>query len=241
MGFFKRLFSKSEQSNKPMTLRPPRVPISDQHRIFLQDKTGNPLPLVNVSVKGMGIRREAPFKAEVGGEIEGSLTIDSQSFPVSARVRHLGPTVAGCEYFGNVLSVRRAIESYFRLEILALNLRPVDESFLKVDPAGKVVWFTDGRENEVYCVTDGNGIVNFHLTFFDNYIEGGRTKPLRSGYVDEEGVCSGVARKGSALLLLNDGISPEMREAANTLIQNLEKMPEDLQAALRGLIGQATR
>ena len=158
-----------------------------------------------------------------GQSFKGLLLIDSQEIAVQARVRHVSKILAGCEFADQSTALRRAVESYLRVEISALSLRPVDEMYLKPDPRGQVSWFTDGKQNEVYCVTDAAGLAAFHMTFLGNYIEGSRGKTLTGGLVNEDDAESDH-QKGSSLLEMNAFLRPEMANLALTFIQNVERM-----------------
>jgi hypothetical protein len=161
----------------------------DHHRIVFRSVApafDHVLRLANISSKGLAIKRVDAPQLHVGEGIEGRLQIDAADFAVAANVRHLTDQVVGCLIAGDNVDLRRAIESYLRLEIIGMRLNKVDDAYLKADSRGKVVWFTDGRHNEVYAVLDQNGIVEFHLTFLGNYVAGGRAKPIMCGYVKED-------------------------------------------------------
>lgn len=244
MSFFKKLFSsKAPDQSQEIFFRPrpPRVRLTEKHQVKFIHSSGRELPLANVSIKGMAVCREQNDGYAAGNNILGKMLVDNDSFNVDAKIRFVSNAVAGCEFMGETIGLRQAIERYFRVEILGLNLRPVDKAFLKPDPAGEVSWFTDGRQNEVYCVTDDDGIVSFHISFLGNYIEGGRTKPLCSGYINEDASTAGPSHKGSALLAVTDGLSTEMEQLACALVDHVEKMPSDLKEALRALMGRGLR
>jgi len=162
--------------------------------------------------------------------IDGALVVDQEDFIIQARVRHLGEMLAGCEFVGENLQVRRAIESYLRVEILALNLRPVDAAYLKPDPRGSGHWFTDGRQNELYCVCDGQGIIAFNMSFLGTYLEGGRGLAIRSGTVQSEQ----NTNKHKASDLLDFAISPTEQtiKLAEIFVNNIESFVPELRTQL---------
>jgi hypothetical protein len=120
-----------------------------------------------------------------------------------------------------------------------MRLNKVDPAYLKPDPRGQVVWFTDGRHNEVYAVVDASGILDFHLTFLGNYVAGGRSKPVVCGYVKEDNEKDAPGHKSSALIDSSGAPTSEMLALASVLIQNVDKMPLDLKNEFKKALAQA--
>jgi hypothetical protein len=234
----KKWFGESRKSQeRALVLRPPRVRVTTLHHILfhrLKDRSRNPISLGNISVKGMGLIRAGAPDARSGMRIKGELEINATGFVIDSEVRHESGSVLGCQFLGEFDALSQAVENYFRIEICALRLNRVDEAYLKSDPAGQVSWFTDGRQNEVYFVTDANGILSFHVSFLGNYIEGGRTVPLRCGHVVEDTEIRG--HKGSTLSALDQSVSADILALGHMLIDNLEKIPDDQAKLLKTLL-----
>lgn len=236
MSIFKKLLGVGK-SERVHTLRPPRVRITTLHRVlFRQLVSGKEacIPVGNISTQGMGLLRAQAKAPALGQRIEGELEVNDSSFKVASEVRHLGDAIVGCQFVGAYDPLSRAIEEYFRVEICALQLYPVDEAYLKHDPAGQVRWFTDGKQNEVYFVADGDGILTFHVSFLGNYIEGGRGKVLRCGHVIED--LPSTKHKGSSLLDLSPQISEEVLRLSHQLIDSLESLPAAEAGLLKALL-----
>lgn len=239
MSLFKKLFGRnpSEPSLGPLPPRPPRVVLNDFHRVFFalkrSDGVSVPLHVVNLSVGGMALPRIAVEGADVGLGFDGRLAVDTVDFPVSCRVRHVSENNLGCEFIDSHPDLRRAIESYLRVEILALKFRRIDSSVLKADPRGETLWFTDGGTNELHAVRDAQGLVEFHVTFLGNYLEGGRGKSLRGGFIQASTSEKTFAFKGSDLLDLKP-VEPEMLALVHGLITRLDALPGDLRAEIVG-------
>ena len=122
------------------------------------------------------------------------------------------------------------------MEICGLQLKKIDPKFLKQVPNGQIVWFTDGNANEVYFLMDKNGVQEFHLTFLGNYVEGGRNKALRAGYVVEEFDVKQTTHKGSDLLEMGPGIENEVLFLGIQLVENTEQMPKEQRELLVKLL-----
>jgi hypothetical protein len=244
MSILKKIFSggKAQEPESKRIQREPRITLGEHHRIvFKADKPvfEHVLRLANISSKGLAIRRADAPSLHVGDSVQGHLQIDAADFAIATSVRHITDVIAGCAILGDHPELRRAIESYLRLEILGVRLNKVDEAYLKPDPRGRVMWFTDGRNNEAYAVLDSHGIVEFHLTFLGNYVAGGRDKAIVCGYVKEEAPKDEPGHKSSALIDSSGAPTEDMLALAQALIQNIEKMPQDLKTEFLKILSAA--
>lgn len=239
MSILKRLFAKKPQEpERDFIPRPPRVRIKPLHRVtFLRfrDAGRDEISLGNISTKGMGLLRREIENAPIGAPMRGELAINDGSFLLESEVRHQSEHLIGCQFVGANEPLVKAIEHYFRIEILGMRLNQVDQAFLKQDPMGRVSWYTDGKQNEIYFVFDADGVHSFHVSFLGNYIEGGREKALRCGHIVEDTSFNQNKHKGSALLDLSQPISDEVLSLGSLLIENVE-MPNEHIDALKALL-----
>ena len=238
MGLFKRLGDVFGRPAAPVAFRPraPRVSVTPLHNLQLTPAdVGVPVELSNISLNGMGVYRPPGSSWVFEGVVAGVLKIDSSEFQVAGRIRYLNDVLAGCEFMDRSPGLTAAIEAYLRVEILALSLRQVDSAFMKADPRGQVYWFTDGRQNEFFCVADGGGVVAFHMTFLGNYIEGGRARGVKGGVVND-GREDSQTHKGSALVDMSRALAPEMLNLAHAFIQNVATFPQALRADVEKLL-----
>jgi hypothetical protein len=237
MSLLKKFFASKADQKKAKVQRMPRVKITPLHRIYFWlgiEKT-NRLDVGNLSTSGMAVIRDEKTVWDAGEEIEGILVIDKEEMALKARVRHLSEALAGCEFFSDNPALSRAIAGYLKIEILALTLRKVNEQYLKPDPRGRVEWLTDGRQNELYCVLDDQGVVAFHMSFLGNYVEGGRGMEARGGTVNQDSR-SAQGHKRSALIDLSSSLSPEMSAFGRTFVQNTEQLSEVARKEIERLI-----
>ncbi|MCM2281047.1 MAG: hypothetical protein NDI61_04290 [Bdellovibrionaceae bacterium] len=239
MSIFKKLLGRGK-SERVQTPRPPRIRVTALHRVAFRHLANGQgrsaqVPISNVSTRGMGLLRPQLGELNVGDGLKGELEINQNVFGIEGLVRHLSEAVVGCEFMGPMDDLGRAVEEYFRIEICGLKLNRVDETFLKKDPAGKVAWFTDGGQNEVYFVSDRDGILSFHVSFLGNYIEGGRSKILRCGHIIDEAP-NATKHKGSNLLDLAPDVSEEVLKLGHLLVDNVEKMPAEQAQMLKALL-----
>lgn len=187
--------------------------------------------LANISTGGMGVIHAGDPRWKETDSCSGLVIIDKDEFGIQARICHVSEIVAGCEFVGENTKLKRAIEKYLRVEILALNLRQVADAYLKQDPLGDTTWFTDGQ-NEIYVVTGAKGgdIISFHMTFLGHYVEGGGNGGVRIGNVKESNKPMG--HKGSALLDFSRDSGGEILGLAVTFVQNIERMPAEMRERL---------
>lgn len=268
MNVFKKIFGKSrtEPSPSPSSIlnsaqarRAPRVSLTPLHRIvFIEKARGVKAHLTNISTTGFavlrsdiesstgsssgsssGLSQESEAKWTLGETHSGAIAIEKNEFEVELRVRHLSSVLAGCEFTGTEnITLKRAIEVYLRIEILALTLRKVNDAYIKPDPRGKSHWYTDGRQNEVFIVVDEEGVVSFNMSFLGNYVEGNRGQAPRVGSLSDEGITE-KGQKGSTLIEVSRRPTGNTLNLALTFIRNIDQLPYDVREEIAGNLSQS--
>lgn len=240
MSLLKKIFggsSTQEEHKKSLTDRSPRVAISALHKLNFTPSSGGAnatFSLSNISASGMGLIHEENSGFIVGQPIRGLLVVGSDDFNVEAFIKHVSKRMAGCHFIGENSALRKTIENYFRVEISALNLRAVAGKFLKPDPRGELKWFTDGNHNEVYCVSDKQGLCAFHMTFLGNYVEWERGSKLIGGTIKEDNRLRRLA--GSSLVDIEQVIPSETLELAKVFNDNVQDIGKELRESIRNVL-----
>lgn len=240
--------SKNLSASASLPKREPRIRLVNLHRIQflpleiqtsvdtssagpaslrkLSDKT---VDLFNISTKGMGILFDSTGKFKLGDDWGGKLSINESAFDVEGKVRHVSPTMTGFEFTSPTIPLRDHIREYLKVEISAVQLRPVAEAYLKPDPRGRINWFTDGKQNEFYAISDDKGLVAFHMSFLGHYLEGARGERVRGGMVRDDGDSEETSHhKSSDLVDLGSELAPDLAQLAARFLQNIEKLSPDL-------------
>jgi hypothetical protein len=151
-----------------------RIPLHSDHRIsFRSDSLVRPLDLADISVSGAALVHEGAAWTPKD-RIEGIVGIDGRCFDVELEVRHHGQHLTGAEFIGADYQMKRAIECYLRMEMLALGLRR------NGDAKSDEILLADGRGNEIRVLRSGDGIAEFELSFLGHYV-GYRNGHLRVG------------------------------------------------------------
>lgn len=241
MNFIKKIFGVNKTAaEKAFQNRAPRVILTPLHRLsFRPDGSEQQLELSNISTGGMAVLHQGHGAFHPNSDARGLLIVDNEEFRIEARIRHLTDALAGCEFLNGSVELKRAIEQYLRVEILALSLRKVDEAYLKPDPRGRVQWFTDGRQNEMFCVTDASDqVVAFHLSFFGNYVEGEKDRGVRAGNVEDK-ESDRPGHKSSSLLNLNAVVSREIFVLGKVFVENVDRLDKDLRTQISNQINQS--
>lgn len=227
MGLFKRKPNPATaEAVKPQSIpRPARVRLTSLHSIHFRLLEGDHKhQLVNISTGGMALKQDEFASWRRDEAISGLLLIGGEDFTISARVKHLTNLIAGCEFIDVPMAFRRTIENYLRIEILGLSLRPIEVAYIQPDPRGSVAWFVDGQMNEIYCVSDDQGVVTFHATFLGIYVEGGRQQSIRMGTVlSEETTTPG--HKSADMVDFGRPMDAGVLKMARSFVQNAERMP----------------
>jgi hypothetical protein len=203
--------------------RAPRVSVHSLHEISFQTVFAGALKAGNISTTGIGLLldEEAPGPS-VGTHIQGDLSIADSIFPVLLEVRQRRGQILGCRFVGeDNRDLAQTIAKHLKREILAIELRPIQSSYLAPSPLGDVSWFTDSGQNELYFISDEKGIVEFHLTFLGQHLQGGRTRAMRFGVIVEASDRNKPFHKGSALIDFMHGIPTATLVDAETVLQNI--------------------
>jgi len=249
MSFFKRIFAKKsddEAVKGEYPNRQPRVHLHPLHHVhFHADGVKNALDVANISSGGMAIFYREDLSVKVGGQVCGIVSIDKDEFAIEARIRHIFGVLAGCQFNhdGNQdlsasehIRLKRAVENYFRIEVLALSLHPVSPAFMKQEERGTSHWVTDGRQNEIYAVMDGKGLVIFHLSFVGHYVEGGRGCALQAGFVHERGHHDRPGHKAAAMLDLSRMPNAETLRLTLAFVQNATRFPAEIRREIEEIL-----
>ena len=249
MSLFKKIFGSAKTAGdaeqaRAQERRAPRVSLTPLHRISFLEKSGTTSQLANISSSGMALLRGGT--AWLPGETHsGRLTIDRDEHAIELRVRHASrlasesqgnrqsSQLVGCEFVGSENpALRRSIEIYLRVEILALTLRLVNEAYLTPDPRGQTLWYTDGRQNELFVIVDDKGVAAYHMSFLGNYVEGSRGQVPRVGELRESSGSGPNGQKGATLIELGGQPVGHMLNLALSFVRNVDQLAPPIRAEL---------
>ena len=241
MSILKKLLSMAGKTpeSRRIQQRDPRIAIKPLHRVGFKLASGGKAGVLNLSAHGVGLVREDVPSLKVDDRLQGQLIVGDLDYPVSATVRHASGPLVGCEFADTTAAIARAIEEYFRIEILGLKLRRMNPEFLKPDPDGEPRWFTDGSTNELYFARAASGNVpRFHMTVLGHYLEGGEGKALKTGKVGEdwdERTGSRIA-KSAPIVEASASSSRQAVELARQLVRNVAEMTDEERATIERLL-----
>lgn len=233
VSILKKLLSGGDKHTKPERVwRESRIRLEAFHRVGFRDGQNKHWKVSNVSTTGTGLITETASRHPVGHKLEGHLEIGTTRYPVELEVRHVTDKILGCRFLGMVHEIRQAIEGYLNAEILALKMNKIDPSVLAPHPAGQVHWFTDGRANEVHFVTTEDKLVNFHISFLGNYLEGAPDVELRFGQIIDDRNSSKPGHKSANLIEFFEQVPDEAVPLALRIVNNLQGLKPAERAAL---------
>jgi hypothetical protein len=190
-----------------------RVKLLPLHAVrFELDGEEKGVELGNLSVSGMGLyTSDLPSGIKSGDLIQGCLVSSQDRVQVQAKVVYVSRSVTGCQFVEHDTQVNRWVQSYFNLEITALNMISVNPTLLQEDPEGTPHWIHGKNNCELFFISNGDRVVRFNLTFFGNYVEGGEgVKPKYGQIIEEDGI--GKPRHKSAALIRWDASIAEQLE-----------------------------
>ena len=160
----------------------------------------------------------------VGAEVQGTLNIRHEKFPVYGIVRHIGRELVGIEFGELPASVAHALANHLDPVTLGQELRPVptgDDSLLYASTSGTEVLFDrhhDGRCRKLTVMMLGS------LIQWDER-SGLRTGTVKNSF--EESLTMGVTRLETLLFHEDSAIDPQKLNLAKRLISS-SNLSDDL-------------
>lgn len=224
----------------------PRITLSPLHKVrfFLSDPPfDTEVKLTNLSKGGAGFwikdadsEEESPWP-NLGTYIRGELVLLKKNFQVMMRIVYKGATVVGCAFSEAPKELEKVIEEYFKIELGALKMKRVASGQIKSVPDGKPNWIFGDSNCELYFVMNNDELVRFNLSFFANYVEGGRNKPTRYGQVvasdlsDED-----LKYKAAELIQWEDKNRPDLKDTAIKFLENIPQLTPEERSKIVGFL-----
>lgn len=266
MGFLKRLFSgkpdatgsgaaegiptparnagevtpEAAETTRKYIKRAPRVRLHETHRVRFEGRgeaLPGPLPLINLSVEGIGFANFGRKWPATPHAFEGSLIIRDKVYPVRAELLYVAPSVAGARLLEKPPELREEFLKYFFGEMAAARMKQVNSAVLQQDADGTPHFFVGENNCEVYYVENAGRLVHFHVSFFGNYFAMEKGGALKVGIVEEDTAEDKPGYKGATLVKPSQ-LSPEIILAAEQFLMNVEKLDpaarQGMMAVLRG-------
>lgn len=211
-----------------------------------------PLAVSNLSEGGVGFlvatspldRDETESESfpwpSVGNYINGELRLKGQTYLINLRIAFKGSESVGCAFGEVPKDFKAALSRYFEVELGALKMKRVDSKQIKATPDGTPHWIFGPNNCELYFVTDAQGLVRFNLSFFANYVEGGRDKGVKFGQVKQSDLEDDELKyKASDLIHWQDPVEISknpLSALALAFIENVETLTAEERQAFRSCL-----
>lgn len=248
MSIFKK-FLKPEVKNVPTprkwTTRAPRVRLLPLHEIFFWRT--EPLPetrveIANISTTGVGLLRETGIEWPKSGDFaHGEIDLRGQRYPVKIKIAHSSAMILGCSFEDNQAAIRDMVHRYFEYEIAALTLYKANPEVLQAVPDGVPHWLHARNNCELYFVTRSDQTVRFNISFFGNYVEGGREMPTRFGQVVEGENTEKPSHKGSSLVRWDSRLAKDLVVPIIRFVENVEHLTFEQRKEIVEMIGRGLK
>lgn len=114
----------------------PRLSLTTE--LFRLTKNGKVFSVVDLSEKGMAVRvvdRTDLILFTVGSEIDGTLNLNREKYPVKASVRHIGTDLVGCEFKALKPELKKVLTRTIDPKTLGKELRLIPAS------EGTALWY----------------------------------------------------------------------------------------------------
>lgn len=233
--------SSFHQREESFRRKHPRVKLVALHAVsFELADTNQKCELANLSISGMGLFTGKPgLELKNDDLIEGYLICGTQKAKVSARVVYVGKPITGCQFVGHDAEVNKLIQSYFSLELSALTMISVKPELLQEDPDGTPHWIHGKNNCELFFISRGDEVIRFNLTFFGNYIEGGKLMKPKYGQIMEEDDGLGKPRhKSSALIRWDSELAAQLEPYAHRFLASVPHLEEPYKSALSRMLSE---
>ncbi len=173
----------------------PRVRIRPLHRVeflHLSDDGADTVPVVNLSVTGMGVIRDPQHRWPApGGAVAGRLVVGTRDHELCARVVHHTGDIVGCAFTEPPREIAVSIHEHLGAELAAAGLEAVPEGELAAPADGTPHVFRGPNNCMLHFIERGGRVVRFSLAFLGHYLEGGERRPVRFGFVTRDGEVTG--------------------------------------------------
>jgi len=188
-NLLQKIFKKNDTSvtnTHSFVKRESRVDVLPLHNVSFNLKDpphSTPLPIANLSFGGVGILANGVRGIEgVHQKIKGSLNVAQKDIGLELRIAFHRGTSIGCEFINPSPELRKTIQSYFDLELSALEMRQINDQELAKNLGESPHWYLGENNCELYLVEKNEKLASFRLSFFGNSIEYQAGLPLKYGF-----------------------------------------------------------
>lgn len=235
--------SKEKSAGKELR-RLARIQIDSLQGVHLQMHVPKELNvgIANITTSGVGLISTSELgDLKKGTQIKGKISLPKGTIPMIAEVMHISPTLIGCAFQGDLSLLQKEIEQHFDLELAAVNLIEVNREILKEEEDGEPRLFRGRNNCEIYVVEKAGAVVRFQMSFFGNFIEGGRGLKTKVGYLATvESDEAKVKHKGSAFVRMTSNLPKEVLSAASRFLEHVPNLSKEhrgfIQTALTNAI-----
>jgi hypothetical protein len=225
MKLIKNLFkkNKSRAASKEHKTRAHRIKLAPIEEVYFSLKlNGSPLRcrVANLSTSGIGLLTENEL--ESGKTISGTLHLKEKEIPLKINTIFVSTGICGAHFVECPEEFKNEILNHFKMQYLGSLMCKVNPAYLQKNEDGEVHWFVDGARNELHYVVDKDGIINYHMTFLKNYLQGGRNLPVRTGRINHS-KNKDMMVKASHSIDFDEQPNSKIIEEAQTILRHLNQ------------------
>lgn len=196
---------------------------------------GATFPLTNISTEGMGLARATGQEwAVVGAEIRGTIDLRGRRFPVACTIVHTSPLSVGCRFSFNKEAGELWTMVSDELAFEVAGGRLVEQrTARKTEPGGSTSRvFKDSGQNELFLLEKDGELQTFQLSFFGNYLEGGRGQEMRFGYLHGNAAGLVSEKPDASTVYLVSRIPNEVRDSALRFVSGVSALDAQLRESV---------
>jgi hypothetical protein len=227
MKLIKKLLKsvKQKKTTNEHRMRAPRIKLAPIEEVYFTVKlngTEKRFRVSNLSTSGLCLITDIEF--ESGKIFSGHLHLKEKEIPVKIETIFVNDGICGAHFSEAPEEFKIEILNHFKMQYLGSLMNQVNPIYLQKSDDGEVRWFVDGAQNELHYIVDKTGIVNYHMSFLKNYLQGGRDLPVRTGHI-EVTKSKDVMIKPSNTIIMDEKPNAKIIEGACTILTYLNQIP----------------
>jgi hypothetical protein len=234
------IFDKDNHSEK----RQPRIKVDYLNKISfcfpdLVLKNDFMVKLKNISTSGVAFEYEGlNCQFNIGDKLIVSFKIYDHECDVQIQFVRITGDIIGARVLSNLSSFAQLISKFYKVELSAADMSYIESEKLNPVLDGDPHWYHGDNNCELYFVERSSRIINFHITFFGNAIEFGKSGNLIYGHVwgDEQDRDKDIYYKGSQFIKVVDSIEDEIIEESMSFVRQVPLLDEDLKQQIVDII-----
>lgn len=233
VNLFKTLKSiLGPEKEKEYNIRSPRVSGAalESFTLYIKDKTF-PYGLDNISLTGFAFfnNEDNDSFQQLDETLEGEIQYQTKSFKVEFNIVRQQKNIFGAHFSKVDPELQSEIRKLLKNKLAAIEIGPIEDSFLPDSKHGKPHWLYGGKDCEVfYVINNEDNLYKFNINLFGDYIQMDDKGQILYSQIVHEEKDDHIEYKQSTLIDPSENIPRDVFENCEIFISNLVHLPDDI-------------